>query len=284
MKVKFIFAWLVILSVGIQPLFAQAAESADEEIHETGEEFVIAVEADEEPALAIDADADEEPALATVEELDLDDIRNNPYFLESRRLAKLAEETYDYGDYVTSEKLAREASRYAEQSDVYVAMVIAKYRLDQAAASGASKQYPAEYSEAQGWYAKSVTARDNEEWGSALEAANKTIDMLAALDLDKADVPPVDSSPFDDGPFPLPATYTVRLWDDTKDCFWNIAGRPWVYGDPHKWRTLYNANKSKLPNPNNPNWLEPGIVLDIPAISGETREGEWEEDRTYSWE
>jgi hypothetical protein len=79
----------------------------------------------------------------------------------------------------------------------------------------------------------------------------------------------------------LPATYTVRPWAVSKDCFWNIAGFPWVYGDPHQWRLLYNANKSKLPNPNNPNVIEPGTVLDIPSIKGEVRQGAWESGRTY---
>ena len=80
----------------------------------------------------------------------------------------------------------------------------------------------------------------------------------------------------------LPATYTVRAWGVSRDCLWNIAGRPWVYGDPHKWRVLYEANRSKLPNPNNPNLLEPGIVLDIPSIKGETRRGKWESGKAYT--
>jgi HEPN domain-containing protein len=83
------------------------------------------------------------------------------------------------------------------------------------------------------------------------------------------------------GPIPLPATYTVRPWSVSKDCFWNIAGFPWVHGNPHQWRLLYNANKSKLPDPNNPNLLEPGIVLDIPSIKGEVRQGAWTSGMTY---
>jgi nucleoid-associated protein YgaU len=79
----------------------------------------------------------------------------------------------------------------------------------------------------------------------------------------------------------LPATYTVREWGVHGDCFWNIAGQPWAYNDPHRWRVLYEANKSKLPNPNNPNIVEPGTVLDIPSIRGETRQGEWVSGRTY---
>jgi len=79
----------------------------------------------------------------------------------------------------------------------------------------------------------------------------------------------------------FPASYTVRAWSVSHDCFWNIAGRPWVYGNPHQWRVLYNANKAKLPDPNNPNVIEPGIVLDIPSLKGEVRQGAWDESKTY---
>jgi nucleoid-associated protein YgaU len=83
------------------------------------------------------------------------------------------------------------------------------------------------------------------------------------------------------GTFPLPASYTIRAWSVSHDCFWNIAGRPWVYGNPHQWRVLYNANKAKLPDPNNPNLIEPGIILDIPSLKGEVRQGAWDKDKTY---
>jgi nucleoid-associated protein YgaU len=79
----------------------------------------------------------------------------------------------------------------------------------------------------------------------------------------------------------LPAQYTVRTWKNERDCLWNIAAKPWSYNDPHKWRLLYDANKNKFPDPQNPNWLEPGIVLDIPSIKGEIRRGLWTETRQY---
>jgi hypothetical protein len=80
---------------------------------------------------------------------------------------------------------------------------------------------------------------------------------------------------------PLPAVYTVQPWTVSKDCFWNIAGLPWVYGNPRQWQLLYNANKTKLPNPDNPDILEPGTVLDIPSIKGELRQGAWDSAKTY---
>jgi len=143
---------------------------------------------------------------------------DNEYLLESRRLAKQAEDAFSEGDYDTSARLADEAARFAQQSDDYIAKMAA--------------QQP-EGPETSGTSA------------------------------------------------PLPAAYTVRPWAVSKDCFWNIAGFPWVYGNPHKWRVLYNANKSKLPDPNNPNILEPGTVLDIPSIKGEARQGAWESGKTY---
>jgi hypothetical protein len=45
---------------------------------------------------------------------------------------------------------------------------------------------------------------------------------------------------------------------------------------------LYNANRAKFPNPNNPNWIEPGMVLDIPSIKGEFRQGSWDGNRSYA--
>ena len=85
-----------------------------------------------------------------------------------------------------------------------------------------------------------------------------------------------------EGPVPLPASYTVQSWAAFRDCLWNIAARPWVYGDPNRWRILYDANRSRLPEPDNPDLLEPGIVLDIPSIQGEDRQGMWDPNKTYS--
>ena len=83
------------------------------------------------------------------------------------------------------------------------------------------------------------------------------------------------------GVYPLPAQYTVRTWATTRDCLWNIAGRPWAYNDPNQWRLLYNANRAKMPQADNPDLIEPGMIIDIPSIRGEKREGMWAEGRAY---
>lgn len=74
----------------------------------------------------------------------------------------------------------------------------------------------------------------------------------------------------------LPAFYRVGKWDITRDCFWNISGRPVIYGDPFKWRVLYEANKDGIPDPNNPDLIMPDTILTIPSIDGEYREGTYD--------
>ena len=113
-----------------------------------------------------------------------------------------------------------------------------------------------------------------EERGSSVGKSSPPMAPPAALPNSPAVSPDASSDA-------LPAAYTVRPWSVSKDCFWNIAGFPWVYGNPHQWRLLYNANKSKLPNPDDPNIIEPGTVLDIPSIKGELRQGVWESGKTY---
>lgn len=207
-------------------------------------------------------------------------IRNNQYYLESIRLNKLAQDTYEYGDYDASTGFAMEAVRYAQLSDEYVALQLkikeandaiaaARERLDWASSSGAAKEYPLEYSEAQRFYEQSLAERAAEEWDEAVAAAQRAVNIVALM-----------RAP--DGVFPLPSQYLVGAWTSLKDCLWNIAGRSWAYGDPFKWRNLYDANKTKLPDPNNPNLIEPGMVLDIPSIKGEFRQGVWEPGKTYT--
>ena len=88
------------------------------------------------------------------------------------------------------------------------------------------------------------------------------------------DAPIIDQT---EPPPPLPAQYTIRPGDVLSV----IAARPWVYNNHLMWPRLYEANKHKLPDPDNPDFLRPGIILDIPPIRGEHRQGLWSEDISY---
>jgi nucleoid-associated protein YgaU len=65
-------------------------------------------------------------------------------------------------------------------------------------------------------------------------------------------------------PAPTPAgskTYTVQKGDT----FMKIARS--IYRDPGKWRTLYQRNRAKLPDPAKPDSLRPGTVIEVPAVA-----------------
>jgi hypothetical protein len=222
-------------------------------------------------------------------------IRNNRYYLESVRLTRLAQQTYDYGDYDTSSEYSAEAIKNARLSDEYVALQLkikatndaikaARSRLDWAVSVDAPGRYPDEFAQAQAFYDLSLNERSAEHWDEAIEAANRVLIALANVQASPpavpAAAPPPAAPPVEEKPA-LPAQYTVRPWIVSRDCFWNIAGRPWAYGDPAKWRLIYEANRSRLPDPGNPDLIYPGMVLDIPSVQGEVRQGIWDSSRDY---
>jgi hypothetical protein len=195
-------------------------------------------------------------------------IRNNEFFMESLRLARLARETFEFGDFEASAGFAQEAILFAQLSDEFVAgqlIIEAKRILDWADANNIAARHPNDYNESRKYYEISITAQTNEVWGQAIESAINTIEILTSLQVND--------------PATLPRQYTVRSWASARDCLWNIAGYSFVYGDPFRWRDLYEANRSRLPDPNNPDLIEPGMVLDIPSIRGEARQGMWNPNR-----
>jgi len=210
--------------------------------------------------------------VTTGEESDIPEgILNNEFFVESLRLSKLAHDTYEIGDYDASAGFALEAIRFAELSDEFVSVQLiaeAKRLLDWADKNDIAKKYPIDYKEGKFHYENSVEFHSTEEWNEAISSATKAISIFAALETGRKITVTTNTKG-------LPKQYTVRTWQRERDCLWNIAGYSWVYGDPTKWRLLYNANKSKMPDANNPDLIEPGMVIDIPSIRGEAREGMW---------
>ena len=79
----------------------------------------------------------------------------------------------------------------------------------------------------------------------------------------------------------LPKYYVVQPWPESGDCFWNIAGEPYVYNDPFLWKNLYQANKDSMEDSSNPDVIHPGMKIEIPSISGEIREGVYDPNAQY---
>ena len=80
---------------------------------------------------------------------------------------------------------------------------------------------------------------------------------------------------------PLPEYYIVKPWAETKDCYWNISGRPYIYNNPLLWENLYQANKNEMPKPEDPNLILPGMKMKIPSITGEYRSGVYDSKKSY---
>jgi len=139
--------------------------------------------------------------------------------------------------------------------------------LDYAKQIRADRNFPMAFSSAQQSYASAQESYDGEDYVTATAYANQ---VLAAL----ADIREIT---------PLPEYYVVRPWADTKDCYWNISGRAYVYNNPLLWENLYQdaENKKNMPRPSDPNLILPGMKMKIPSITGEFREGTYNPAKSY---
>jgi len=59
-------------------------------------------------------------------------------------------------------------------------------------------------------------------------------------------------------------THRVWLWQESRDCLWNLAKK--YYGDPHQWKRIYEANKDRIENPSK---IYPKQELIIPPLEGQ---------------
>ena len=155
--------------------------------------------------------------------------------------------------------------RMMARGEAEAAIAQAQKKLDWAKSVGADKTFPTAYSAGEEALANANSAFEKEDYLSALQYANAVNDALAGV----REVTP------------LPKFYVVRPWAETKDCYWNISGRKYIYNNPLLWENLYQANKSKMPRPNDPNLILPGMKMEIPSIAGELREGTYSSNKEY---
>lgn len=207
-------------------------------------------------------------------------LKDNSYFKRSLELKAMAEKSFDDGDYDSAAGYAAQSSEYASLSDQYVAKMVAKSEADRAIAAAqdrlawadkvnAPKNYPAEYASAKAEMDASLASYGGEEYPASRDHARAVLTALFGV---AASV----------GMPPLPATYKVRLIPARRDCLWRIAEYPFIYNNPLKWPVIYEANKKTFRDPNNPNLIFPGQVLQIPSIKGEAREGAWDPEKAYT--
>ncbi|GMO49033.1 MAG: DUF4398 domain-containing protein [Termitinemataceae bacterium] len=211
-------------------------------------------------------------------------LRYNDFFRESLRLKNLANLALNDGDFDQSTFYSEESIRYAKLSDDYInsrtlqqragnAIAEASARLQWATRESIEKYFPKEMAAATSSYDSAIDARKTSNWDDVLAYAQLVISAL-----ENVAAPPLGNKEPADMPV-QPNQYKVRPWDLFGDCLWNIARR--FYGDPWKFRILYEANKEKLPDRENPNLIEVGTIIDIPPLRSEDRSGLWDSGRPY---
>ena len=202
--------------------------------------------------------------------------KNNTYQKLADEYTKKAEKAMDAGEYDDAIKYSEEAQKNAELSKAFVARMLAmgeaedniklaKNKIAWAEKIDAPNIYPMAYTAAKENLANAETSFEAEEWGRANEYAKLSLASLEGV---------TETTP-------LPAEYIVRPWAETKDCYWNISGRPYVYNNPLLWENLYQANKSKMPKPEDPNLILPGMKMSIPSLTGEYRTGTYDPKKEY---
>lgn len=202
--------------------------------------------------------------------------KNNTYQKLADEYTKKAEKALDAGEYDLAIEYSQKAEENAALSAAYIEMMMAKSEADEAIkiaknqmkyadSIDAEQNFPMAYSAAKENLDSAESSYADEDYPKATEYAKASV---AALDGIRVVTP-------------LPEFYIVRPWAETKDCYWNISGRSYVYNNPLLWENLYQANKDNMPEPNNPNLIHPGMKMKIPSITGEYRSGTYDPKKQY---
>ena len=201
---------------------------------------------------------------------------DNPDYKKAKELTRMAEKAFSEGDYDKAYEYAEEAKRYTEKADAYASMLVlrnranslmykASKRIEFVKTQGGEKAHPEEYKKARADFQVAQSAFDSGEYERSIEYANRVIGGLEGI---------VPRSP-------LPKYYRVRLIPKKRDCFWRIAEYKFIYSNPWKWTVIYEANRQKLKEPDNPHLIFPGQTFLIPSINGEFREGTYDPKNEY---
>ena len=225
-----------------------------------------------------------------------------------------AQAAIDDGRYAAAVELSQQAEAKAREAEEYAEQRVLAYRangwVNRARERMAivktwdvENRYPAEYALATGHLEDAEAFFAARQWSQTINAARLMMSALENVgrpplvvtqperEPEPAPQPQPEPEPEpqpEPAPQPepvvvetepvLPRYYVVRLIPERRDCFWRIAEYEFVYGDPWKWPILYQANKSRIPDPDNPDWIEPGMIIEIPSIAGERRAGTWDPD------
>ena len=215
---------------------------------------------------------------------------DNEYYKKAQDLRYQSEQALEEGDYDAAASLAAEAKDNLAMSDAYVEEAKRFYqangwlnrandRVAYAKSIAADVNFKDAYNTAASDARGARVALDAKDYERSLELSKSALAALEGIAVVQAPKRPVE--PTQPAEPSWPQYYEVRLIQSRRDCFWRIAEYPFVYNDPWKWKILYEANKSLLTDPKNPDLIEPGQVFEIPSLAGEKREGTWDPEKSY---
>lgn len=247
---------------------------------------------------------------------------DNQYQKLAEAYAVRAQDAFDSGEYDLAVEYTIKAEENAELSRQYVEMMllrseadtqirVARNRLVWARSIKADENFPEMYNESMALVDQAQAAFSGENYEEAKRLALQSMEALAGLqDMDderkrladeerrlqeeeqrlaeeeqqrlEAEALAAQQKQTAVPAGTYPEYYIIHDWNKTKDCFWNIAAKPFVYNDPFKWEVLYEANKGVLDNVSNPDVIQPEIKIRIPSIAGEVREGTYDPEIQYS--
>ncbi len=214
----------------------------------------------------------------------MDDPEYSGLINDVERLQDEAQTAIDEGRYEEATALARQAEEAAEAAEERAQEVVLRFRanswvnriaperIEVVRSYNAPERYPEDWERANELMDEARELYADEEWFPSIQAARNVVRALEDVRRPGMTSEPGDQSSGRGG---LPATYIVRLLSGQRDSFWKIAGYDFVYGNPWKWRELYEANREKLPEPDNPDLILPGMEMSIPELEGESRSGVW---------
>jgi len=215
---------------------------------------------------------------------------DNEYYKKAQDLRYQSEQALEEGDYDAAASLAAEAKENLAKSDAYVEEMMSFYRangwlnrandrVSYAKSIAADVNFKDAYDKAVAEARGAKDALGAKEYDTSIMLSKSALAALEGIAVVQAPKRPVE--PTQPAEPSWPQYYEVRLIPSRRDCFWRIAEYPFVYGDPWKWKVLYEANKSLLTDPKNPDLIEPGQVFEIPSLAGEKREGTWDPEESY---
>jgi len=145
----------------------------------------------------------------------------------------------------------------------------AKDAYNKAIEKAADKLYPDKMKEAKNNLDNAVAAVETGKYKDAITYSDNVINIINQFTYGT-----------EDGEI-FPKYYVVQLNVKRRDCMWRISNFSFVYNSRNEWKTLWEANKGILKNPENPHLIFPEQVIEIPSIKGEKREGYYDPNRKY---